>query len=518
MVTNILSGTIQGLECKIINVEADVSSGLPCMDMIGLLGTEVKEAKERVRVALKNCGISLPPARITINISPANIRKEGTAYDIPIAVALLASMKMIPEENTRGILFAGELSLDGEIKRIHGILPMALEAKRQGIKHMIIPKGNAREGAVVEGVKITGVSNIKELIEYLGVDPGMQDIIIPPVTVDIKSLFNEAQSKSDEDYIDLCGQESLKRALMIAAAGFHNVLMIGPPGAGKTMAAKRMPGILPPLSIDESMEVSKIYSVCGLLDESKSMVLKRPFMSPHHTISDAAMSGGGRIPGPGMISRAHKGILFLDEAVHFSSTSLEILRQPMEDKKVIVSRTYGSYEFPAEFMLVAAVNPCPCGNYPDMNSCTCTPEQIRRYLSKLSGPILDRIDICIETPKITLNDLSGEKKGMSSGYMREKVMNACEIQKERYKGKGIEFNSQLSPKDMDEFILLGKAERQLVEEVYEKMNLSARGYHRILKVARTIADIEGDKDIKKKHIMEAVCYRGIEDKYWGNGI
>ena len=517
MVTNILSGTIQGLECKIINVEADISNGLPCMEMIGLLGTEVKEAKERVRVALKNCGISFPPARITINISPANIRKEGTAYDIPIAVALLASMKLIPGENTKGILFAGELSLDGEIKRIHGILPMVLEAKRCGIKHMIIPKGNAREGAVVEGIKITGVSNIQELIDYLSTDPMMQDAIIPPVTVDLKSLFKEEQSKFDEDYKDLCGQESLKRALMIAAAGFHNVLMIGPPGAGKTMAAKRMPGILPPLSIDESMEVSKIYSVCGLLDDSKSVVLKRPFMSPHHTISDAAMAGGGRIPGPGMISRAHKGILFLDEAVHFSSASLEILRQPMEDKKVIVSRTYGSFEFPAEFMLVAAINPCPCGNYPDMNSCSCTPEQIRRYLSKLSGPILDRIDICVETPKISLGDLSGEKNGMSSEYMREKVMNACAVQKERYKGRGIEFNSQLSPKDMDEFILLGPKERKLVEEIYEKMNLSARGYHRILKVARTIADVDGDRDISKKHIMEAVCYRGIEDKYWGNG-
>ena len=280
------------------------------------------------------------------------------------------------------------------------------------------------------------------------------------------------------------------------------------------MAAKRLPTILPPLSVDESMEVSKIYSVCGLLGDEDALVLRRPFMSPHHTVTDAAMAGGGRVPKPGIISRAHKGILFLDEAVHFGTQALEILRQPMEDKFVTVARTNGTFTFPAEFMLVAAINPCPCGNYPDTNTCTCTPEQIRRYLSKLSGPILDRIDICVETPKISVSDLEGKNKGMSSKEMREKVLKACRIQKERYKDCGIEFNSQLGAKNIDEFIVLGKKEKALMEEVYEKMGLSVRGYHRILKVARTIADVEGAKEVGTNHIMEAVCYRGIEDKYW----
>lgn len=520
MVTKIMSAAINGVDSKLVQVEVDVSTGLPCIELIGLIGTEVREAKERVRVALKNNGISLPPLRITINLAPANVKKEGTLYDLAIAVGLLVGIEVLKNADIEGILFVGELGLNGELKAVSGILPIALEAKKQGARLLIVPYDNADEAAVVEGIKVIGVKTLAEFIEYLKKDTVQRDNMIEPRKVDLEKLFAKEQYAFDCDYDDISGQNAVKRGMLIGAAGFHNVLMVGPPGAGKTMAAKRLPTIMPPLSLVESLEVSKVYSVCGLLDNGMSLVTRRPFMGPHHTTSDVAMAGGGRIPRPGIVSRAHKGVLFLDEAVHFSSTSLEILRQPMEDREISVNRTNGSYTFPADFMLVAAINPCPCGNYPDANNCSCTPEQIRRYLGKISGPLLDRIDICIETPKISFGELNGEesktfsKNRTNSLMLREKVMVARAIQEERYKGTDIVFNSRLSAGQIDEYILLGKGEKELLEQIYIKMKLSARGYHRILKVARTIADIDESKEVKRNHILEAVSYRSIEEKYW----
>lgn len=516
MVTKVLSAAISGVESKLVEVEVDVSTGLPCIEIIGLIGTEVREAKERVRVAMKNNGISIPPLRITINLAPANVKKEGTAYDIAMAVGLLTGIEVLRKEDIEDTLFIGELGLGGEVKPVSGILPIALEAVAGGIGCIIVPEENVAEAAVVDGIKVVGIKSLAELVDYLKTSRNERDDLICPVKIDIEELFEREQFAFDFDYRDIAGQEAVKRGMLIGAAGFHNILMIGAPGAGKTMAAKRLPSIMPPLSRAESLEVSKVYSVCGLLDNGMSLVTRRPFMGPHHTTSDISMAGGGRIPRPGIVSKAHKGVLFLDEAVHFSSASLEILRQPMEDKEILVNRTSGSYKFPADFMLVAAINPCPCGNYPDANNCSCTPEQIRRYLGRISGPLLDRIDICIEAPKIAFRELSGSdhKKVIGSKEMRERVIAATDIQKARYKGTDILFNSRLTAGQVEEYIKLESREKELMEQIYTKMKLSARGYHRVLKVARTIADLEEESIILSKHILEAVSYRGIEDKYW----
>ena len=478
--------------------------------MVGLLGSEVREAKERVRVALKNSGFSLPPRRITVNISPADIRKEGSAYDLPIAIGVLVSLEKLEEKVLKDTLFIGELGLDGEIKPVKGILPIMIMAKDQGIKRCILPKENALEGAAIEGVKIIGVSSFIETLGYLTETEENADKMIPPAILDIDTLFHEEEKKKNPDFADIRGQEMVKRAAVIAAAGFHHLLITGIPGAGKTMIAKRIPSILPPLSIEESLEVSKIYSVSGLLKEGRPLITQRPFLHPHHTISRQALAGGGRIPRPGVLSLSHRGILFLDELPEFGRDNIEVLRQPLEDKEVQIARNYGSITYPADIMLVAAMNPCPCGFYPNRERCKCTEQEIRRYRSRISGPIYDRIDICVEAKAVELEQLQTENMGQSSQELKEQVMKARAVQEKRYQNSSYFFNADLETKDIGKYCPLENEEQKFMERVFHSLNLSARAYHRILKVARTIADLGESAKIKKEHLTEAVCYRGFE--------
>ncbi len=514
MVTKVVTGAILGVECRIVTVEADVSNGLPQMEMVGKLSGEVREAEKRVRVALKNIGIQMPPKRITINLAPAALQKEGTAYDLPIAVALLTAIGLIPEENLKGTFIAGELGLSGEIKSVRGVLPMVIAARDNGMKRCIFPGCNHREGSVVGGIGVYGYDSLDEMLTALQ----------QPVLPEQEELETEEQKEtSDEklpDYDEIIGQDGMKRAMVIAAAGFHNLLMIGSPGAGKTMAAKRLPGIMPPMQEDEQLEVSKIYSVAGLLHEKEALVRERPFIAPHHTATLQSLSGGGRIPMPGLVSRAHKGVLFLDEAVHFSSQTLEVLRQPLEEKKIMIARSSANYEFPAEFMLVMAINPCPCGNYPDPELCGCTEEQVRRYLGHLSGPLLDRIDLCIEMGRLkpeALRKKSEKETTLGSDGMRQQVIFARQMQERRFAGSGLMFNAQMGVKEIEEYIRLDKKEEKFMNDAYESMHLSLRSYHRMLRVARTIADLDGSETVGLKHLNEALCYRGVEDRYWHGG-
>ncbi len=506
--SSVLSAAIIGLRVEFIHVEADVSNGLPLFHMVGYLSSEVKEAAERVRTAIRNSGIEFPAKKTVINLAPAHVRKRGASFDLPIAVAILASLGQVDTRQLQKTLFIGELGLDGRVLEVPGILPIVMEAKAEGIAVCMVPKANVAEGALVKGIQVFGVEHLKEVNSFLkGEWPLVQEQYPKQENV------QEKLQKSDLDFSDIQGQDVVKRAAEVAVAGGHNLLLIGPPGSGKSMAAQRISGILPPMTEEESMEITKIYSILGMVNPQHPLIRERPFRSVHHTATKAALIGGGMIPSPGEISLSHGGVLFLDELPEFQKTVLEVLRQPLEEHQIRIARTHGNYIFPADFILVAAMNPCSCGCYPDFERCTCTQGQIQNYLNRISQPFLDRIDICVEAPRVEYDSLKSRKREETSEEIRRRVCRARERQKKRY-GKNI-VNARIDAKVIEQFCGLDEQEEKMMKAAFTALHLTARTYHKVLKVARTIADLDESEKIRERHLREAISYRMIDKKYWG---